>query len=62
VEVISKSGSDGFHGSVFEYLRNDVLNSRSPFDPSTLPPLRLNQYGGSLGGPIIKNRTFFFAA
>jgi hypothetical protein len=62
VEVISKAGSNTFHGSAFEFIRNNVLNSRSPFDPSTLPPLRLNQYGGSLGGPIRKNRTFFFAA
>jgi hypothetical protein len=62
VEVISKAGSNEFHGSVFEYIRNDKLNSRSPFDPATLPPLRLNQYGGSAGGPIRKNRTFFFAA
>ena len=62
VEVISKAGSNAFHGSAFEYIRNDKLNSRSPFDPSTLPPLRLNQYGGSLGGPVWKNRTFFFLA
>ncbi len=62
VEVISKSGSNDFHGSAFEFLRNDVLNTRGPFDGSTLPPLRLNQYGGSLGGRIIKNRTFFFLA
>src|SRR5262249_41891220 len=62
VEVISKAGSNAFHGSAFEYIRNDKLNSRSPFDPSTLPPLRLNQYGGSLGGPVWRNRTFFFLA
>jgi hypothetical protein len=62
VEVISKAGSNSYNGSVFEYLRNDKLNSRGPFDPSTLPPLRLNQFGASLGGPIKKNRTFFFAA
>jgi hypothetical protein len=62
VEVISKSGSNDFHGSLFEYLRNNLLNTRGPFDGSTLPPLRLNQYGSSLGGRIIKNRTFFFLA
>jgi Carboxypeptidase regulatory-like domain len=60
VEVISKSGSNSLHGSAFEYIRNNVISSRGPFDPSTLPPLRLNQYGASVGGPIIKNRTFFF--
>ncbi len=62
VEVISKSGTNAFHGSVFEYLRNDVLNTRGPFDGSTLPPLRLNQFGASAGGAIIKNRTFYFLA
>ena len=62
MEVISKSGSNQFHGSAFEYFRNDTLDARTPFDPSTLPPLRLNQYGATLGGPIIKNRTFFYAA
>ena len=41
-------------------FRNNVLNTRGPFDGSTLPPLRLNQYGSNLGGRIIKNRTFFF--
>lgn len=61
-EVISKSGSNDFHGSAFEYFRNDKLDARTPFDPSTLPPLRLNQYGANLGGPIIRNRTFFYAA
>lgn len=62
VEVISKSGTNAFHGSLFEYLRNDKLNTRGPFDGATLPPLRLNQYGSSLGGRIIRNRTFFFLA
>ena len=62
VEVISKSGTNQYHGSAFEYLRNDALNTRGPFDGSTLPPLRLNQFGGSVGGSVIKNRTFFFAA
>ena len=59
VELISKSGTNSFHGSAFEYLRNDALNTRGPFDGATLPLLRLNQYGASLGGPIRKNRTFF---
>jgi len=62
VEVISKAGTNDFHGSAFEYLRNDAISSRGPFDPHVLPPLRLNQYGASAGGAIIKNRTFFFAA
>jgi hypothetical protein len=62
VEVISKSGSNDYHGSAFEFLRNNLLNTRGPFDGSTLPPLRLNQFGGTLGGHIVKNRTFFFMA
>jgi hypothetical protein len=62
VEVISKSGTNNFHGSAFEYIRNNVTSARGPIGPSAVPPLRLNQYGGSAGGPIIKNRTFFFLA
>ena len=62
VEAISKSGANDFHGGVFEFLRNDALNTRGPFDGSSLPPLRLNQFGSTLGGRIIRNRTFFFLA
>ena len=62
VEVISKSGSNDFHGSLFEFLRNDALNTRGPFDGSSLPPLRLNQFGANSGGRVVKNRTFFFVA
>jgi hypothetical protein len=62
VEVISKSGTNSYHGSAFEYIRNNAINSRGPFDPATLPPLRLNQFGSSLGGAIVKDRTFFFVA
>jgi hypothetical protein len=59
-DVVSKRGGDRWHGSAFEFFRNDKLNARSPFDPSTLPPFRLNQFGASLGGAIVKDRTFFF--
>ena len=59
-DVVSKSGNNNWHGSAFEFFRNDKLDSRSPFDPSTLPPFRLNQFGASLGGAIVKDRTFFF--
>ena len=62
VEVISKSGSNEFHGGVFEYIRNNVFDARTPFDPHVLPPLRLNQYGATFGGPIVKDKLFFFAA
>jgi hypothetical protein len=60
VSVVSKSGTNVFHGSAFEFLRNDVLDARSPFDVN-IPPFRLNQFGGSIGGPIRKDRTFFYS-
>jgi hypothetical protein len=60
VNIVSKTGTNDLHGSVFEFLRNDVLDARNPFDP-TKQPFRLNQFGGGVGGPIVKNRTFFFA-
>jgi hypothetical protein len=60
----SVSGTNQYHGSVFDYLRNDVFDARSPFDylnPTyPKPPFRLNQFGGSIGGPIIRNKTFFY--
>lgn len=61
VEIVSKSGSNSYHGSAYEYFRNDKLDARSPFDPSVLPPLRLNQFGASMGGAIVRNKAFFFA-
>ena len=60
VLVTTKSGSDSFHGSVFEFLRNTDLDARSFFATST-EKFNLNQFGGSLGGPIKKDKTFFFA-
>jgi hypothetical protein len=62
VNAVSKTGTNTFHGGAFEYFRNDALDARSPFDPSQIPPFRMNQFGGSIGGPIRKNKTFFFAA
>ncbi len=61
VNVVSKSGTNEFHGNTFYAVRNDALDSRSPFDGSTLPPFTLNQFGASFGGPVIKNKAFFFA-
>jgi hypothetical protein len=61
VNVVSKSGSNNFHGETFEYLRNQIFDTRSPFDDSHIPPFRLNQFGTEFGGPIIKNKLFFFA-
>jgi Carboxypeptidase regulatory-like domain/TonB dependent receptor-like, beta-barrel len=60
ISIVSKTGTNAFHGGVFEFLRNDVFDARSPFD-TKIPPFRLNQFGGSVGGPIKKDRTFFFA-
>jgi len=60
INVVSKTGTNQFHGSLFEYLRNDKLDARSPFDGSQIPPFRLNQFGAQLGGAVIKNKAFFF--
>ncbi len=60
VNLVTKSGTNRFHGSAFEFLRNDVLDARNFFDQKK-PPYRQNQFGGSFGGPIIKNKTFFYA-
>jgi hypothetical protein len=64
VSVVTKSGSNAFHGSVFEYLRNDALDAANFFDNviGQKAPLRLNQFGGSLGGPIVKDKAFFFSS
>jgi hypothetical protein len=60
ISVITKSGTNNFHGSLFEYLRNNKLDARNFFDTDK-SPLRLNQFGGSIGGPIRKEKAFFFA-
>lgn len=69
VDVITKSGSNQFHGSLFEFLRNSAMDARNFFSPhgSAFPSFRLNQFGGSAGGPVIlprvyngRNSTFFF--
>jgi hypothetical protein len=60
INVVSKTGSNQFHGTLYDYLRNDKLDTRSPFDSSQIPPFRLNQFGAQLGGPILKNKAFFF--
>jgi hypothetical protein len=62
VSIVTKSGTKNFHGSAFDYLRNDIFDARNYFDtpPLTKPPLRQNDFGGTFGGPIIKDKTFFF--
>ena len=62
VNIITKSGGNAFHGSGFEFFRNDRFDARNFFATSIpKPKLGQNQYGGSLGGPLIRNKTFFFA-
>jgi hypothetical protein len=62
INVVTKSGGNQFHGSAFEYLRRDALDARNFFDGATKSKLTLDQFGGSIGGPIIKNKFFFFAS
>ncbi len=59
VTVITKSGSDSFHGTVFAFLRNTALDARGYFDP-TRPAFRQNQFGGTLGGPVKHQKVYFF--
>jgi hypothetical protein len=61
VNLSTKGGSNEYHGEAYEYLRNKVLNSREYFAPVN-PPYVQNQFGGTFGGPIIKDKTFFFFA
>jgi hypothetical protein len=61
VNALTKSGTNAFHGDVYEFLRNSALDARNYFDPSQIPAFRRNQFGAALGGPIVKDRTFFFA-
>ena len=62
VSIVTKSGTNQFHGTAFDYLRNDIFDARNYFDapPLPKPPLRQNDFGGTIGGPIIKDKTFFF--
>jgi len=60
VNVVTKSGTNDFHGDAFYSGRNTALNARNFFDTVEKTPLQQNQFGGTLGGPIIRNKTFFF--
>lgn len=62
VEMVSRSGTNNFHGSVFEFLRNDKLNARNFFDIPNKAPQRRNQFGATVGGPVQKDKTFFFGS
>ncbi|MBM3735138.1 MAG: TonB-dependent receptor [Acidobacteria bacterium] len=61
INALTKSGSNRLHGSLYYLHRNDNLDARNFFDPGVQPEFRRNQYGGSIGGPVRRNRTFFFA-
>jgi Carboxypeptidase regulatory-like domain/TonB dependent receptor len=63
VNVVSRSGTNRFHGSLYEFFRNDKLNANNYFNNQAhipIAPIRWNEFGGTIGGPIRKNRTFFF--
>jgi outer membrane receptor protein involved in Fe transport len=62
VNVVTKTGTNDFHGTAYEFLRNDSLDARTVFAGAEPDPLKFNQYGGTLGGPIVKNKTFFFGS
>jgi hypothetical protein len=61
VNAVTRSGTNAFHGSAYEFLRNDKLDAANFFEAGQRTPFKRNQFGGAIGGPIIKNRTFFFA-
>ena len=60
VSAATKSGTNSLHGSLWEFLRNDLFDARNYFDPRGVPPFRQNQFGGAVGGPVKKDKTFFF--
>jgi hypothetical protein len=62
ISFVTKSGSNQFHGSAFDYLRNDAMDARNFFDSYQKSSLRLNQFGGALGGRLVKDKLFFFGS
>src|SRR5581483_6178291 len=60
VSIVTASGTDALHGSVYEFLRNDAFDARNFFDFGKIPQFQRNEFGGSLGGPIKKDKSFFF--
>ncbi|HEY1936970.1 MAG TPA: TonB-dependent receptor [Candidatus Angelobacter sp.] len=63
VTIASRSGTNQYHGELYDYVRNNVFDARNAFNPVTQPqsPFKRNQFGGDIGGPIFKDKTFFFA-
>src|SRR6185312_8061796 len=60
LSVVTQSGTNAVHGSLFEFIRNSAVDARNYFDQGPVPPLRRNQFGGALGGPLKKDRLFLF--
>ncbi len=60
INAITKSGTNQFHGDAYEFIRNSALDARNYFDGPQIPPFKRNQFGASVGGPILKDKTFFF--
>ena len=62
INAITRSGADTFHGGLYEFVRNSAFDAKNYFDSKTtaIPPFRRNQFGGDVGGPIVKNKIFFF--
>jgi hypothetical protein len=60
INIVTASGTNEFHGSAYEFLRNSALDARNFFDFGAVPEFQRNEFGGSLGGPIQKNKSFFF--
>jgi len=61
VNAITRSGTNQIHGSAYEFLRNSKLDAKNYFDVGNIPPFKRNQFGGTIGGPLVKDHTFFFA-
>jgi hypothetical protein len=61
INAVTRSGSNSFHGAAYEFARNSAFDARNYFDPPSIPHFDRNQFGGAVGGPIYKDRTFFFA-
>jgi carboxypeptidase family protein/TonB-dependent receptor-like protein len=61
VNAVTRAGANTFHGSAYEFLRNSTLDAANFFEAGQRSPFKRNQFGGAIGGPVLKNRTFFFA-